>query len=463
MSDPKRIRLFCDHSSEMPFEGSCALVAHWIRDCFERRGISVEEFVFELPRFGDKGAPVDIPHADDALDIFFEEIYTRARFAVPDDRHRAFVYFNLLCFDETSVAHFLDARLLLFNSEILQHHFHSAVMQARATGLLGERTCEHASATCALPVPTNAFPDGYRSFGERLSEERIDALTRTHVVGHALRPGKNDPVALVGLAHALAGRRIDDRSFRILVSDVEWPTLEFVRHRMGLPTLEEEVFVVLPWIDNRSLVQVFRRAHFGLAYDIKCIEAFGFYVAESVACGCPVFSNGAGNLRRLVPPGHGIEVFEEWAMTHGSPREAFEAYDRLADRIVATLQEPETELACRRGGRWLQRHHSVAGFHARLFALTLGGATPERERFAEGDGVRLHPAVRAWDPTSGRVSSDAGAMQLDERENAYVRTRLAGSGTIRPELEQRLLASRLLSACPLQPASPPKPLPESSP
>lgn len=452
MSKPKRVRLFCDHSSEMPFEGSCALVAYWIRECFERRGVPVEEVVFDLPLFGEAGEPVDIPRADDALDIFFEEIYTRARFEVPDDRYQAFVYFNLLCFNETSVAHFLDARLLLFNSDTLRDHFDSAVLQARAKGLLGERPCEVASATCALPVPTDAFPEGYPSVGETLAEECIDALTRDHVVGHALRPGKNDPVALVALAHALAEHRIDGRSFRILVSEAEWPKLVSVGKHMGLPTLEEEVFVVVPWIDNRSLVQVFRRGHFGLAYDINCIEAFGFYVAESVACGCPVFSNGAGNLRQLVPPGHGIEVFEEWAMTHGSPDEALAAHAKLADRIVAALQEPETTAACQRGGQWLRRHHSVAGFQSQLFALTLGEPPPERKTLAEDPRARLHPAVRAWDPASGRVSSDLGATQLDEQVNAYLSARLAGESTIRPEYEQRLVDGYLLNSRPLQPS-----------
>lgn len=450
MSKPKRVRLFCDHSSKMPFEGSCALVASWIRQCFEHRGLSVEEVVFDLPLFGEASEPVDIPHADDTLDIFFEEIYTRARFAVPDDRYRAVVYFNLLCFNETTVAHFLDARLLLFNSDTLHEYFLSAVLQARAKGLLGERPCELASATCALPVPTDAFPEGYPSVGETLAEACIDALTRDHIVGHALRPGKNDPVALVSLSHALGQHRIDGRSFRILVSDAEWPKLVEVGKHMGLPTLDEEVFVVLPWIDNRSLVQVFRRGHFGLAYDVNCVEAFGFYAAESVACGCPVFSNGAGNLRQLVPPGHGIEVFEEWAMTHGTPDEALAAHATLAERIVAALQEPETAAACERGGRWLQQHHSVASFESKLFALTLGEPSPERKPLIEDPQVRLHPAVRAWDAASGRISSDLGATQLDEQENAYLSARLAGERAIRPDLEQRLSAGQILSSHPLQ-------------
>ena len=71
---------------------------------------------------------------------------------------------------------------------------------------------------------------------------------------------------------------------------------------------------------NRITLRDILSHQVGLAYN-TFPEPFGFYVLESVHNGTPVYTNGAGNNRFLLPPGHGIVVQEtgEMAGTFENP------------------------------------------------------------------------------------------------------------------------------------------------
>ena len=171
----------------------------------------------------------------------------------------------------------------------------------------------------------------------------------------------------------------------------------------------EDLYVPVPHLSQRALFKAMRGCRFGLAYN-EVPESFGFYVLESVHNGCPVFTNGVGNNRYLLPAGHGITVLEDAQMAMGSP----EAFVSVAEAIHSSLSDPEVSAVdCGRGAALIDATFTRAALERDLAAL-LGSLEQTREPAAHFEELELGlgPLVRFFDAPSGVVACDLASVSL---------------------------------------------------
>lgn len=266
-------------------------------------------------------------------------------------------------------------------------------------------------AAVTLALPCVEEPDGSDMPGADIPPKVRALLDSGDVVGHALQPDKHDPRATVGILFALneLAREAGGRPVRLLTLDgnLSGNRLESLRRLLEpYGRTPEDFFVPVPPLSHRALFQLMRQCAFGLAYN-AVPETFGFYVLESVLNGCPVFTNGCGNMRHVLPEGHGFEVFEPAAMVQGDPG----ACQAVAHRIHAALSDRAAlQARCAKGRAYMDAH-----YHRGAMEATLGAALalPEAPLLDfESLQVELGPLVRQYDRAAGIVVSDlrSGAL-----------------------------------------------------
>jgi hypothetical protein len=273
-----------------------------------------------------------------------------------------------------------------------------------------------------LVLPSIEYPAGYPSFGEALPDSIRAELDRDHWLGHALRPRKLDPLATAAILHLLGQEPLRSalgRPVRLLVSDVDANrVVDAARRAFGTDEVSR-VLVPVPWINNAELVEVMRRSHFALLHD-WFPEPFGLYPLESVFHGCPVYTSGAGNLRHLLPPGHGIRV-EDAGIT-GGPAARYQA---IAASIADGLVSRSGAADCEKGRAFICRRHTVDAFREGLGAFL--DRVEQRPECTALDPhalvIEVSPSVRAIHGEvdgGARILSDLGELRLDASEHHLV-------------------------------------------
>jgi hypothetical protein len=270
-------------------------------------------------------------------------------------------------------------------------------------------------AAVPLALPCVEEPDGSDMQGAEIPLEVRALLDSGDVVGHALQPHKQDVLATVSILLTLneLAREAGGRPVRLLTMAVNLSgdRLEWMRRLMEpRGWTPEDLFVPVPGLNPRALFQLMRQCAFGLAYNIVP-ETFGFYVLESVHNGCPVFTNGCGNMRHLLPEGHGLEVFETAAMVQGNPG----AYQAVAHRIHAALSDRAAlQARCAMGRAYIGARYNRGAMQAALgAALALPEAPPLD---FESLQVEIGPLVRMHDRAAGIVVSDLRSGVLNPGE-----------------------------------------------
>lgn len=272
-----------------------------------------------------------------------------------------------------------------------------------------------------LPVPSVERRDGHPGFAHGV--ELPPALQReldsgASVWGHALQPGKQDWMATLSILYWLNELRTAPLPrIRLFVS--EHSLTDDVRR--GLDALLApagrscaDYFVRVPHLSQAALFRLMRGCRFGLAYN-RFPEPFGFYVLESVHQGCPVYTNGVGNNRHLLPPDHGIHVFETFDMIEDARGQRDPAAWRgVAERILRDLGQGDTVRAhCERGARAIESTWNLENFENDLAQALrdLDGAAEPQPDF-DAMRVQLGPIVRGLDPATGRCLSDYACLRL---------------------------------------------------
>lgn len=280
----------------------------------------------------------------------------------------------------------------------------------------------------AAPLPCVERPEGDdEAGGEAIPAAVRRALASGDVIGHALQPRKADWNAVFAIVlelHRLERERGTGRRFRVIVFDEDYALLQrSLQHgypldvsgvREALAALDcslEDVLLPSPLLSQTALFELFRAARFGLAYN-TFPEYFGFYILESICHGCPVYTNGVGNNRHSLPPGHGVHVVDSADMAFGRRG----AYAPVAQRIIEGLAAPDAiAAACRLGRDYAARAYSREAF-AESLGLSLGraleGPPPATPAF-DTLTIALNPVVRSFDAASGRVVSDYSNLRLD--------------------------------------------------
>lgn len=314
-----------------------------------------------------------------------------------------------------------------------------------------------------LPVPCVESPDGHPGFGygADIPPQILRRLEGELVWGHALQPGKQDWFATLSVMYWLNELRGGPSAKGVKLLVAESSLTPDARRAMdamlaGSGRSCDDYFVPVPNLNQRALFRLMRASHFALAYN-RFPEPFGFYVLESVHNGCPVYTNGVGNNRFLLPPGHGITVLETPAMApQADGRQDPAAYRVVAERILADLGQREAIAGqCRRGAALIEERWSIAAFERSLLAALgrLEHPLPPEPDF-ETLQVQASPLVRSLD-AGGRSLNDYASTTL-RPETAALATQLLGQRCAdlasdemqRIEAEHRLFAGGLLTLSP---------------
>lgn len=278
----------------------------------------------------------------------------------------------------------------------------------------------------ALPVPCVDFPQGHAAFSEGadipIQVGRL--LQQGTIVGHALQGRKHDVMATLGIAYWLneIACQHGDSPIKLLISA---SALDPERRRtidaMLAPAGRrcDDYFVPVPHLRQSALFEVMRACRFGLAYN-AFPEPFGFHVLESVYHGSPVYTNGVGNNRHLLPPDHGIVVAETPQMA--AEIVDSEAYRPVAQRIHADLLQPAAiQASCTRGAEHLRGTWSKAAFARSLEAAFARAERPAALSVSFDElVVAMSPFVRRFDAASGICLNDYANTTLDATQVAAV-------------------------------------------
>ncbi|QWP75789.1 hypothetical protein J5226_19580 [Lysobacter sp. K5869] len=272
-----------------------------------------------------------------------------------------------------------------------------------------------------LPVPSVERRDGHPGFahGADLPTALLRELDSGATVwGHALQPGKQDWLATLSILYWLNELRTAPLPrIRLLVS--EHSLTDDVRRGLDAMLAPAgrscaDYFVRVPHLSQAALFRLMRGCRFGLAYN-RFPEPFGFYVLESVHQGCPVYTNGVGNNRHLLPAEHGINVYETFDMVEDArgQRDPM-AWRGVAERILRDLGQGEVVLAqCERGARVIESTWNLGNFESDLTqALRDLDDVAEPEIGLDAMRVRLGPGVRGLDAATGRCLSDYVSRRL---------------------------------------------------
>jgi glycosyltransferase involved in cell wall biosynthesis len=285
----------------------------------------------------------------------------------------------------------------------------------------------------SLVAPCLEYPAGYPTLGADLSASWLKGHGRHAVLGHALRPGKAIPDVTLLILDAMNARGetlTPRRRFKLFVSEVDLGRFQRAANEIPLRTPFDDLIVPLPRLKNAALLQLMRRCAFSLCFD-EGIEAFGLYPLESIMSGTPVYTNGAGNLRFLLPPGCGLQVLDDERLYQRGMRNRLRGCARLARAIVQDIETRAGARACANGRLFIERQYNYASFRHSWRQLLAGlASTRSVPRLTPGAlRVQLGPLVRRWNPRTGAVISDYVSVRLPARENTLVR-RVAGRSVL---------------------------------
>lgn len=249
-------------------------------------------------------------------------------------------------------------------------------------------------------------------------------------MGHALQPRKQDLIATVSIMYWLnhMAREHGTKPVRLVLSSSSLDSAQRLRIDAMLAPSGfrcDDFFVLVGQLKQDALYRLMGSSRFCLAYN-QFPEPFGFYPLESVHFGCPVYTNGIGNNRYLLPPGHGIHVQESLEMAATTVDAA--AYRAVAARIHADFSKrDEVAFHCSRGRELIRNRWSLEAFE-RSFAAILeqaGRAAATESPFDELE-VSWSPFDRAFDSKTGRCLNDYGNVTLGA-EAAQAAGRLIGA------------------------------------
>ncbi len=482
----KSVNAFYSQPPERPFCGSCAIVNRYLNETFEELGYQVRgvygtapqgqaDFFLPLPAVDRARRARNLPPADIALycDFGLQLAPLRRR-----GSQKNVVFFHGFA---GSPGHWAGNELVdrcwgasPYTRDVVRSLL--AVPDWRARRLLDPRAFGIVS-HINIPLPCLEEPDG--ALPEGLSElpwNVREALYQGDILGHAVVAVKvNVPAmsSILLLLNRLARERALGRRFRLVVAnemfhriqaalrlppDQSSPDLESFRTSLDqLDMTAADLLIPVPALAQSVLFEILTKCRFGLFYNVFA-EPFGFYPLESVFHGCPVYTNGIGNLRYLLPDGCGIHVYEDEGTAQGDPA----AFLPVAEAIYHdAVEDPGgARERCRLGVEHIRKEYSREALRREVAAeLERLASRPEEHDF-DTLGVCLSPLVRQWNPVTARVVSDYSGRVLNGIERSLVDASLGRtcgelrgsfSGTDVEVLEKLFLSGVLALAPPPSP------------
>jgi glycosyltransferase involved in cell wall biosynthesis len=237
----------------------------------------------------------------------------------------------------------------------------------------------------------------------------------------------NDQIhaSLIVAINMIARQHADGRRFRLIVHEHKLSQFQELMSRlpsehpliMALNTLQmtwRDLCVPIPYrLQQSDFFRLMRRSRFFLAIN-RIPETFGMMPLECVMQGCPVYTNGSGNLRFLLPhSGNGMRVEDTEGLLDGD----FDEHLRVAALIYGNAIQLDRDgtspiredLA--RGQGFIRENYSPEVFFE-SFSAMLGRSRPALPLLHEMQ-LDLSPTVRQWNRSSGRMLTDYGNHFLE--------------------------------------------------
>jgi hypothetical protein len=195
-----------------------------------------------------------------------------------------------------------------------------------------------------------------------------------------------------------------------MVPSLDWEKFKKSEKAAFFPEKIFEYLIPMPNISNRSLVWIMKNSSFGLCYD-QVIEAFGFYPIESVYCGSPIFTNGPGNVRHLLPRDHGIVRNENIDMYFGPEQARVKAYESTAHAIYDSVTKSIGKKQCINGKKYIRLHYHPGQFTKNLRLCFSKIKTKRKRKFKTQLHISKSPYLRIADWEKGRFVTDGNIFQ----------------------------------------------------
>lgn len=283
-----------------------------------------------------------------------------------------------------------------------------------------------------LPLPYLAKPEmPIQGGAAELPEVALAALDGDDILGHCVTH-KLDEKATYAILLALNQMALAsglNRRFRLFVDSYLYDNM---RRALAAPTGDmpaesqvlkghlgrlglalDDILIPVPHLAQSALFKIVGTCRFGLQYH-WLPEPFGLFPLESICHGCPVYTNGNGNLRHLLPAGHGIDVLETEDMVFGDVSAYFAVAQRIFQDVVVN-PEPVRQ-ACRRGAEHIAATYTRQALSRDLAARLAALDEPAPEHDLDSARIVLGPMVRSWNPETRRIVSDYKSVELSPEQ-----------------------------------------------
>jgi hypothetical protein len=292
-------------------------------------------------------------------------------------------------------------------------------------------------------LSTSCLDHGDRTELSQLPAAVEQAIKDEVLLGHSLQPGKSDKFAHLEIMLYLSRVSAEQgRKARLLVTEVDFASLESYLLDPTNPwalrlddQLKQEglrlkdLLIPMPRLPRNQLFRIFQSCTFGLSYNVVP-EAFGIYVLESVFHGCPVYTNGSGNMRHVLPENNGINIIESEAMVFGARK----GYNEVGAQILHDSAEGRDTMkkACIRGREFILKNYCHDTMKKDLSACLSSLDHKEQGSIKTLDPgqltIRLGPLVRSWNHLSGAIISDLANEVLPPHKQALIHEILGRKG-----------------------------------
>jgi hypothetical protein len=295
------------------------------------------------------------------------------------------------------------------------------------------------------PLPALGYPEGAIS-GEALPDEfftRLDEDSGAFALDSFWEAHDQTQCHVIAAMNIVAREHGDARLYRLLVPPGKLEPIEQWLHgghashldtlRARLRSLDlrvSDLFCPLPSarVRQADLFRLMKMCRFALMFN-KIPESFGLMPLECVLNGCPVHSNGSGNLRHLLPPSHGITLHDrapkvplaDWAL-----ETARSIYQHSLEGSATACAARQAELS--RGRDYIRQTYT-----ADAFEHDIGDVLDRCSRAQDASlpDLRLAkgPLVRRWDTGDVDIVSDTGVVRLTSEQEKRGSELLGSSAT----------------------------------
>ncbi|MEB3317561.1 MAG: hypothetical protein VKO39_05410 [Cyanobacteriota bacterium] len=284
-------------------------------------------------------------------------------------------------------------------------------------------------------LSTSYLDQGAHNALSQLPPAVEQAINEGVLLGHSLQPGKSDKVAHLEIMLYLSRVAAEEgRKAKLLVTELDFASLEIFLLDATNPwalRLQDQIkqaglrlndlLIPMPRLPRNELFRIFQSSTFGLSYNVVP-EAFGIYVLESVFHGCPVYTNGSGNMRHVLPENNGINIIETEAMVFG----AREGYGEVGARILhdSAAGRDAMKKACTSGREFILNNYCHD-----IMKKDLSDCLSSLDDMNQGSSktldpgqltIRLGPLVRSWNHLTGAIISDLANEVLPHHKQAMI-------------------------------------------